>query len=147
MPRKCFSCEYFCSNGREEKKHNFLLHYKQGSRLPVEDKPLNRTYLDEDLQKYWIKYSDHSRHYDFFDSIEIVPDFLTVFESNFLPRLDLRKLRFKSTFTLIKWQPLPKHGFVELTGLKMFNKGFILTSMWNQIWLRIYKENYQEWND
>lgn len=52
VPRKCFSCEYFCSNGREEKKHNFLLHYKQGSRLPVEDKPLNRTYLDEDLQKY-----------------------------------------------------------------------------------------------
>ena len=32
-------------------------------------------------------------------------------------------------------------------GLKMFNKGFILTSVCNQIWLRIYKENYQEWND
>ena len=115
MPKKCFRWEHFCWNGREEKSHNFLLHNEQGGRPPVEGRPLNRTYFDEDLQKYWVNYSEHSQHYDFFELRKIVSDFLTVFEEIFLPRIVLREVRFKCSFTLINQQPPTERGFIELT--------------------------------
>lgn len=59
----------------------------------MEDKPLNRTYFDENLQKYWINLSEHGKTYDFYDSKDIVSAFLTVFDNNFIPRQNLRKIR------------------------------------------------------
>ena len=59
----------------------------------MEDKPLNRTYFDENLQKYWINLSEHGKTYDFYDSKDIVTEFLTVFDNNFIPRQNLRKIR------------------------------------------------------
>lgn len=85
--------DHFCFNGIDEKTHNFLLHYQQEGRLPIEDKPLNRTYFDENLQKYWINLSEHGKTYDFYDSKDIVSAFLTVFDNNFIPRQNLRKIR------------------------------------------------------
>ena len=32
VPRKCFRCDYFCINRRDEKNHNFLTHYQLGGR-------------------------------------------------------------------------------------------------------------------
>ena len=45
--RKCFRCDHFCYNGREEKIHHFLSHYQQGGKLPIKDKPLKKIILSK----------------------------------------------------------------------------------------------------
>lgn len=119
-PRKCFRCDHFPFNGRDEKTHNFLSHYQQGGRRCIEDNPLNRIYFDENLQKYRISFSEHGKHYDFYDSREIVTEFLTAFENYFIPRPNLRKVRFKCTFTIINRQPPLDVGFVEITSARVW---------------------------
>ena len=72
IPKKCSRCKHFCFNGRDEKDHNFLLHYQQGGSLLIEDKTLKKTYFDENLQKYCITFHEHGGYYDFYYSQEIV---------------------------------------------------------------------------
>ena len=115
MSRKCFRCDYFRVNNRDEKTYTFLSHYQQGGRQPIEDKPLKRTFFDENLQRYCIDFSEHSADYNFYDSRELVSDFMTVFENAFAPRADLRKVRFKCSFTIVNWQPATRTGFAEIT--------------------------------
>ena len=91
-PRKCFRWEHFCLNRRDEKNHNFLVHYQQGGSRPVEDKPIERKYFDENLQRFCINFSQQGDHYDFFDSQELVSDFLTVFENVFILRPNLSRV-------------------------------------------------------
>ena len=45
-PKKCFQYDYFCTNPRDEKNHNFLFHYQQGGRQPTEDKPIKIVKFD-----------------------------------------------------------------------------------------------------
>ena len=52
-PRKCFWCQHFCFNRRDENNHNFPLHYQLRGRLPVEDKSMKKTFVDEILQKFY----------------------------------------------------------------------------------------------
>ena len=66
-PKKCFRCEHFCLNRSDEKNHNFLAHYQQGGSRPVEDKPIERRYFDENLQRFCINFSQHGDHYNFSD--------------------------------------------------------------------------------
>ena len=47
VPRKYFCYDYFCINRRDEKNHNFLSHYLLSGRQPIEDKPLGKTFFDE----------------------------------------------------------------------------------------------------
>ena len=51
-----------------------------GGRQPIEDKPLKKTFFDENLRKYCINFYEHVDYYDFHDSQELVSDFFTVFE-------------------------------------------------------------------
>ena len=64
------------------------MHYQIGGRQPIEDKPIRKTYLDENLQRLCITFSEHNNHYNFYDPREIVFEFLTVFENLFVPRAD-----------------------------------------------------------
>ena len=43
--RKCFRCDHFCINRRDEKNHIFLLHYQSCGREPAEEKPLKKKHL------------------------------------------------------------------------------------------------------
>ena len=52
-------------NGIHEKEHNCLKHYQEGGSLPIELKPINRTILDRNLQKFSINFDEHSNSYDF----------------------------------------------------------------------------------
>ena len=80
MPRKRFCCNYFCLDRRDKKNHNFVAYYQMGGRQPTEDKPLKKkNFFDENLQRYCINFSEHGDYYDFYDSRELVSDFLTVF--------------------------------------------------------------------
>ena len=118
--RKCFRCDYFCISQRDEKKHNFLSHYQLGGRRPVEDKPVNKTFFDENLRRYCINFSDHENFYNFFNSEELVSDFLTVFENNFTLHANLGQARFKCWCTIVNWQPAPGPGFVEITDSRVW---------------------------
>ena len=70
VPRKCFRCDYFCLNKRDEKNHNFLTHYQMGGRQHIEDK-----HLKTKLKRYCINCKDGD-YYDFYESRELVSDFL-----------------------------------------------------------------------
>ena len=63
---------------------------------------------------------DHGTHYNFYDSQELVSDFLTVFENVFIPRADLRQVRFKCTFTVVNGQPASRAGFAEITDSRVW---------------------------
>ena len=120
LPRKCFRCEYFCLNRRDEKNHNFVFHYKQGGRQPAEDKPIQRNFFDQNLQRYCINFANHNAHYNCYDSRKIVSDFLIVFENPFVPPPDFREVRFKFTFTIANRQLQPAVGFVKLTDSRVW---------------------------
>ena len=64
FPRKCFLCEYCCTNRRYEKK---IFHYQQGDRQPIEDKPIKTVKFDKNLQRFCANFNKHSDYYDFFD--------------------------------------------------------------------------------
>ena len=51
-----------------------------GGRQSIEDKPLKKTFFDENLQRHSINFDEHVDYYDFHDSQELFSDFLTVFE-------------------------------------------------------------------
>ena len=61
------------------------------------------------------KFSQHGDHYYFFDSQELASDFLKLFQNVFIPQPDLRRVRFKCSFTIIDRQPAPPPGYVEIT--------------------------------
>ena len=75
-------------NRRDEKKHNFISHYQLGGRQPAEDKPLQKTFFDQNFQRYCIDFAEHNTDYNFHDSRELVSDFLIVCENMFVPRAD-----------------------------------------------------------
>ena len=140
--RKSFRCDHYCLNRREEKDHNFLVNYQMGGRQPIEDKPITKTYLDGKLQRFCITSSEHGDRYDFYDSQEIVSEFLTVFENVFVRRADLRRVRFKCSFTIINRQLSPRPGLLKSliagSGRQMSMMEFISMSMFSQIWLKIF---------
>ena len=109
-PRKCFRCEHFCANGREEKVHNFL----------SEDKPLKKIIFDANLQKYCINFADHSNFYNFYNFREIISQFLNVFKNNFLLQRNLMPVKFRCSFTIINCQPPPMSGFVETADARVW---------------------------
>ena len=61
------------------------------------------------------KFSQYSDHYYFFDFQELASDFLKLFQNVFTPQPDLRRVRFKCSFTTINLQPAPPPGYVEIT--------------------------------
>ena len=50
----------------------------------------------------------------------MISEFLIVFEQKFIPKLNLEKVRFKCSFTIINRQPPPAVGFVELTDTRVW---------------------------
>ena len=80
VPRKCIRCNYFCINRRDEKNHNFLSHYHLGGRQPTEDNPLKKIFFDENLKRYCINFLQHGSFYNFYNSREVLSEFLMVFE-------------------------------------------------------------------
>ena len=88
------------------------MHYQIGGRQPTEDRPIRKTYLDENFQRFHVTISEHRDHYDFYDSQKVISEFLTVFEDVFVPQADLRRARFKCSFTIINRQSSHRIGFI-----------------------------------
>ena len=116
--------------------HNFLVHCQMGGRQPIEDKPIRKSYLDKNLQRFCITFSEHGDHYDFYDLREIVSEFLTVFENVFVPRAHLRWVRFKCSYTIINRQPSPRPGFIEITDSRIWQ-----TNVYDGVYFNEYVES------
>ena len=118
MPRKCFRCHHFCFGRRDKKKSQ--LYFSIPIRLPTEDKPMKKTYFDENFQKFCINFDEHGRHYNFFDAREVVSEFLNVFENMFIRRLNHKQVSFKCTFTIVNCQPARRVEFAEITDSRVW---------------------------
>ena len=81
---------------------------------------------------YCDSFSDHGTHYNFYDSQELVSDFMTVFENVFIPRADLRQVRFKCTFTIVNGQPASSAGFAEITDSRVWQTNVYIKSNLSQ---------------
>ena len=91
-------------NGIHEKEHNFLKHYQEGGSLPIELKPIIRTILDRNLQKFSINFDEHSNSYDFTHGKKLPIEFLNDFDTKYNSSGD-EKFIFKCTFLIINYQP------------------------------------------
>ena len=56
-------------------KHNFLKHYLDGEKKPADYKPID-IIRKKDITIYQISFDKHSKEYNFFNSEEVVNDFL-----------------------------------------------------------------------
>ena len=103
-----------------QKNRNFISRYQLDGRLPTEDKPMKKTYFDENLQKFCIDFDQHGIHYNFFDAQKVVSEFLTAFENMFILRPNLRQASFKCTFTIVNRQPASRARFAEITDSRVW---------------------------
>ena len=72
------------------------------------------------FEKVLHKFLEHGSFYNFYNSREVLSEYLTVFENNFLPYGDLRQSRFKYSFTILNQEPTPRDGFAEITDSLQF---------------------------
>ena len=86
--RKCNYCNEFVYINKAQ--HDFLKHYEKGivfgsgSGSSSVAKPITVTYLGI-IKKLEITFKEHSSHYDFFDSVDVVDSFLAEVK-NYFPR-------------------------------------------------------------
>ena len=123
--RKCFRCDTYCVTEREDTIHSFLSHYQHSGSRPTEFKPISnnlqlifarngRTKNDANLEKYFIDFKQHGRYYDLENSREIIEEFMTVFEQNFVQKPNGKKTLFKCSFTIVNFQPSPVQNAAEI---------------------------------
>ena len=83
---------------RKLKKHNCLNHIQlRGQRR--QNRPVNILRCDI-FTTYFINFEQHSDHYDFFDSEQLVNDFLDVVENKFVPN---KKVKVQASFSIINY--------------------------------------------
>ena len=74
---KCLKCNEFIPTANFKRSHDFLKHYKDGKELVSDEKPISIVDIGSSIRKYEINFSEHSSFYDFFDSANLVDDFLS----------------------------------------------------------------------
>ena len=71
----CIRCGCFIPTVKHKTRHNFLKHYVDGERKPAELKPIDVVKKDS-IISFTISYDKYSDEYNFFNSEELVEDFL-----------------------------------------------------------------------
>ena len=67
-------CEEFIPTVRFKLVHDFLKYYDEGKNI-IDEKPLNITKVGK-ITKFEINYQENSSFYDFYDSVNVVEEFL-----------------------------------------------------------------------
>ena len=104
-----------------------MKHYQIEGRHPVENKPLNALKRGNALTIYYINFEQHSNFYDFFNSEQIVEEFLNVVETNFVPE---DYVDVQGSFSLINYQPPESEFSVEIT-----DKGAWMADMYDCVFV------------
>ena len=112
--QKLFLLQTFLPEQKRWKKPQLSCYYQQGGSRPVEDKPIERRYFDENLDRFCINFSKHV-NYNFPDSQGLISNFLRVFENVFILQPNLSRVWFKCSFTIINHQTATCVRFVEVT--------------------------------
>ena len=84
-------------------RHNFLKDYIDGERKPAEFKPID-IIRNQEVTIYQITFEEHSNEYDFYNSTEIVENFLYNVKRLYKPT---SKAVFKSSFSIENIQNAP----------------------------------------
>ena len=93
---ECLRCNDFITTCDHKAKHDFLKHYDEGQNDLYEDKPLDIIKLPF-MTKFEISIIKHGEYYNFFNSTEVVEEFLKNVRSKFKPTV----LKYiKATFTI-----------------------------------------------
>ena len=84
--RKCLRCNDFITTRHYKIKHDFIKHYDEGQTDLYEDKPIDIINLPF-MTKFEINIIKYGEYYNFFNSEEVVDDFLRNARSKFKPSL------------------------------------------------------------
>ena len=99
----CIRCHKFITTKKFMARHNFLKHYIDGERKPAEFKPIDIK-RNQEVTIYQITFEKHSSEFDFYNSTEIVEDFLFNVQRLYKPT---NKAVFKNSFFIENIQNAP----------------------------------------
>ena len=95
IEQNCIRCQKFIPTNKFMVQHNFLEHYESGERKPAEFKSVD-IIKNKEITIYQISFDKHSEEYDFYNSHEIIEDFLLNVKSLYKPKY---KVLFKADFS------------------------------------------------
>ena len=101
--KRCVRCDEFLTTDKHKSVHNFLQHYDEGKNIPFEDKPIDILRFNG-LTIYSVEFQKHKDFYNFFNSEEVVDDFLRNVKYKFKPG---GKKWIKCSFTIENIQQSP----------------------------------------
>ena len=101
-----------------EGKHEFLKHYGEGMQSTSGEKPLHYTNM-VGIEIYEIKVSEHKSYYAFFNSEEIVEEFLQNIRERFQNRNSGSRVIIKSGFSIENDQPVK--GIAPISGVRYWS--------------------------
>ena len=96
IKKSCIRCHKFIPTNKFMIQHNFLEHYESGERKPAEFKSID-VIKNKDIMIYQIDFNKHSEEYNFYNSHEIVDDFLLNVSTLYKPK---NKVLFKADFSI-----------------------------------------------
>ena len=94
IEKTCIRCHKFIPTNKFMIQHNFLEHYEFDERKPAEFKSID-IIKNKDITIYQIDFNKHSEEYNFYDSHEIVDDFLLNIKTLYKPK---NNVLFKADF-------------------------------------------------
>ena len=124
--RKCFRCESFLVNEKQERKHNSLRHLQQGGAIPIENLPLLRE-SSGTIIRFSINYERHKDYYNFEKPSELIENFFFVIDLRF-DTDDMQEYIIKCSFCIRNYQP-PPEDVNNAVGL--YDKRFWSTETYN----------------
>ena len=99
----CIRCHELITTKNFLAKHNFLKHYIDGGRKPPEFKTID-VIRNQEVTIHQITFEKHSEEYDFYNSTEVVEDFLFNIKRLYKPA---NKVLFKASFSIENIQNAP----------------------------------------
>ena len=99
----CIRCHKFIPTKKYMSEHNFLDYYIDGEKKPTEFKTIDIT-IKKDTTLYNINFEKHSNEYNFYNSQELVDEFLFNVKTRFKPK---NKVFFKGDFSIENIQNAP----------------------------------------
>ena len=148
IERCCLRCSKFIPTNKFMIQHNFLEHYQAGERKPAEYKHVN-VINKKDILIYQIDFSQHSEEYDFYNSQEIVDDFLLNVNRLYKPK---NKVLFKADFSIenIQNTSVISLNTIDITNVRYWSSGvytgiyfndFIISAIRDDILKRVINNN------
>ena len=148
IERCCIRCSKFIPTNKFMIQHNFLEHYESGERKPAEYKSIT-VIKNKEVLIYQIDFTKHSEENDFYNSQQIVDDFLLNVYRLFKPK---NKVLFKADFSIENIQNVSvvSPNTIDITSVRYWSSDvysgvyftdFIISEIRNDILKRVINNN------